>query len=102
MSTKSESNISTIWDIFKVEICAEAPGGNKLQNLGGEKDEKRGKFFFLISLWGDGGGGTKRGGNRLFILFLVGGKKFAGRYASGQAIWLFISSFILYAELGKL
>ena len=44
-------------------------GEINFQNLGGGKDEKRGKIFFLISL-----GGTKRGGNWLFIPFLVGEK----------------------------
>ena len=39
------------------------------------EDEKRETIFFLISL-----GGTKKGGNWLFILFLVGREKYAGRY----------------------
>ena len=80
MSTKSESNIPTIWNIFKVEICPEAPGEIKLQNIGRGKDENRGDFF-LISL---GGGGDKKGGNWLFILFLVGGESMLAAMLVGR------------------
>ena len=46
MSTKSESNISTIWDIFKVEICLEAPGGKLTSKSRWEEGWKEGASFF--------------------------------------------------------
>ena len=81
MSTKFEINISTTWDIFKVEIqiFPEEPGWKLVSksSWGGGLKEGRG-IFFLISL-----GGTKRGrgGNWLFISLLVGGEKYVGCYA---------------------
>ena len=72
MSTKSEIDISIIWDIFKVEIVLEAPGGKLIsKSRWGEGWKEEGNFF-LISL---GETKKKRGGgqgNWLFIPFLVG------------------------------
>ena len=50
MSNKSESNISTIRDIFKVEICPEASGGKLTSKSRCGKDEKREEIFFSF-LW---------------------------------------------------
>ena len=68
MSTKSESNIFTIWDIFKVEICLEAPGGKLTSKSRWVEGWKEGENCFSHF-----SGGTKRG-NWLFIPFLVGEK----------------------------
>ena len=66
MSTKSEINISTIWDTFKVEIILEPPGGELIsRSMSGERMKGGGDFFFLISL-GGGGGGEKKGGQMNF------------------------------------
>ena len=66
MSTKSEINISTIWDIFKVLIVPEAPGGNLISNLGGER-MKRGEILSHVS--GGGRGGDKKGATDFLIYF---------------------------------
>ena len=56
MSTESEINISTIWDIFEVEIVPEAPGEKLISKSRWGKDEKRGDIsvssagFLLCSL----------------------------------------------------
>ena len=69
MSTKSEINVSTIGDIFKVEIVPEAPGVKLIpKSRWGEGWKDGGKFFSHFS------GGNKKVGNWLFIPFLVGGK----------------------------
>ena len=68
MSTKSEINISTIWDIFKVEIVPEAPGGKLVpKSRLGEVWKKGGNFFSHFS-------GGRGGSNWLFIPFIVGEK----------------------------
>ena len=52
MSTKSEITISAIWDIFKVEIVSEVPGGKLIfKSSWGEGWKERGIFFSF--LWGD-------------------------------------------------
>ena len=68
MSTKSEINISTIWDIFKVEIVPEAPGGKLVpKSRLGEVWKEGGNFFSHFS------GG--RGGEQLtFYSIFSGGK----------------------------
>ena len=64
MSTKSEINISTIWDIYKVEIVPEAPGGELISKSRWREGWKEGEIFFLISL-----GGTKRGATDFLFHF---------------------------------
>ena len=62
MSTESESNISTIWDIFMVEICLEALGGKLSSKSRWGKDEKRGGNYLV------GGGGGEYAGTYGAIL----------------------------------
>ena len=60
MSAKSESYISTIWGIFKAEICPEALGEKLTSKSRWGKGWNEGEFFFLF-LWGEQkgrGGGT--------------------------------------------
>ena len=74
MSTKSESNISPI-DIFKVDICLEAPRGKLTSKCRWGGSMKRGGNFFsrFCGLWGGGG-------ELNFFPIFSGGKKYAGRY----------------------
>ena len=57
MSTKCEINISTIWDIFVVEIVPEAPGGELISKSGWGEAWKEGEIFLHISLVEQKGGG---------------------------------------------
>ena len=59
MGTKSEINMSTILDIFKVEIVLEAPGGKLIsKSRWGEMIKRDGQFFFSISEGNKKGAGT--------------------------------------------
>ena len=87
MSTKCEINISTIWDIFKVEIVLEAPGGKLTSKSRWGKEWKEGGNFFLISL----GGNKKVGGRGQLTSYSIssGGEKYAGHYVIVKCFCIF-------------
>ena len=52
MSTKSGITISVVWDIFKVEIVSEVPGGELISKSSWGEGWKEGGIFYSF-LWGD-------------------------------------------------
>ena len=77
MSTKYEINISTIWNIFKVEIWF-PPGGKLISKPRWGEGWKEGGIFFLISL-----GWIKRLGRQLTFYSVFSGRgKYAGCYGT--------------------
>ena len=80
MNTKSEISISTVWDIFKVEIVPEAPRGGGLisKSRWGEGWKEGGSFFFSFLR------GEQKGEGQLSFYFIFRGGEYAGRYVCSQ------------------
>ena len=86
MSTKSEINISTIWDIFKVEIVPEAPGEKLISKSSGGRMKRGRKFFSHFS------GGEQEGVATDFLFHF----KWEKTYAGGYGLMLYISGTVYH------